>query len=117
MTPESKLKLEVKAYLDGIGAYYFMPVQMGLGAATVDFLCCVKGRFVAIETKIWPRRATPRQMRCLTMVREAGGLAFVAYDISVVRVNLSALAGPTVDRIAMQGRELGHEFKTGEPLK
>jgi hypothetical protein len=86
--PEGKLKAEVKAYLKEQGAYFFMPVQTGFGAATVDFLCCVKGRFVAIETKVRPRRATLRQMRCLEHVRDAGGVAFVAYDIEDVRVLL-----------------------------
>jgi len=86
--PESKLKDHVKAYLDERGAYYFMPVQMGFGAATVDFLCCVQGRFVAIETKIWPRRATPRQLLCLNAVQAAGGVGFVAYDMDAVRANL-----------------------------
>jgi hypothetical protein len=91
MTPEGRLKDEVKAYLDSLGAYYFMPVQMGFGAATVDFLCCVRGRFVAIETKIWPRKATPRQLLCLDAVRNAGGMGFVAYEIASVRVNLEML--------------------------
>ena len=86
--PEGKLKDQVKAYLDERGAYYFMPVQMGLGAATVDFLCCVKGRFVAVETKIWPRKATPRQLLCLNAVQAAGGIGFVAYDMGAVRAAL-----------------------------
>jgi hypothetical protein len=92
MTPEGRLKAHVRAYLDGCGAYYFMPVQMGFGAATVDFLCCIQGRFVAIETKIWPRRATPRQLRCLDAVRNAGGMAFVAYDVGTVVANLKVLS-------------------------
>jgi hypothetical protein len=91
MTPEGVLKKQVKAYLDEHGAYYFMPVQMGFGAATVDFLCCVKGRFVAIETKIWPRRATPRQLACLKSVRDAGGIGFVAYEVEAMQSNLKVL--------------------------
>lgn len=89
--PEAKLKVQVKAYLDERGAYYFMPVQMGFGASTVDFLCCVQGRFVAVETKIWPRRATPRQLACLKKIRDAGGIGFVAYEVEVVHVHLQAL--------------------------
>ena len=86
--PEGKLKAQVKAYLDERGAYYFMPVQTGFGAATVDFLCCVKGHFVAIETKIWPRKATARQLLCLNAVQAAGGSGFVAYDMGAVRAAL-----------------------------
>lgn len=91
MTPEGVLKKQVKDYLDERGAYYFMPVQFGMGAATVDFLCCVRGRFVAIETKIWPRKATPRQLRCLKLVRDAGGIGIVAYELAHVHANLKVL--------------------------
>lgn len=91
MTPEGILKKQVKEYLDERGAYYFMPVQMGIGAATVDFLCCVRGRFVAIETKIWPRKPTARQLLCLNRVREAGGIAVVAYELVHVHAQLKVL--------------------------
>jgi hypothetical protein len=94
MTPEGKLKAAVKAYLDEHGAYYFMPVQMGFGASTVDFLCCVQGRFVAIETKIWPRRATQRQLDCIKKVQNAGGIGFVAYELAAVHVYLKPLLHP-----------------------
>jgi hypothetical protein len=89
--PESKLKDQVKAYLDERDAYYFMPVQMGFGASAVDFFCCVRGRFVAIETKIWPRVATARQLLCLKAVQDAGGIGFVAYDLGAVHANLMRL--------------------------
>jgi hypothetical protein len=91
MTPEGKLKAQVKAYLLNRGAYFFMPVSFGMGADSVDFFCCVRGRFVAIETKIWPRKATPRQLRCLKNVRDAGGLGFVAYELGAVHANLKVL--------------------------
>jgi hypothetical protein len=90
-TPEGKLKAQVKAYLNERGAYWFMPIGVGYGSATVDFLCCIKGRFVAIETKTLPRKPTPRQFHCLNAVREAGGIAFVAYDMDAVRAGLAGL--------------------------
>ena len=37
---ERHVKEALKKYLKEIGAYYFMPVQTGYGAATVDFLVC-----------------------------------------------------------------------------
>jgi len=88
MTPEGALKKQVKAYLNERGAYYFMPLPTAWGANAVDFICCVKGRFVAIETKIWPRKPTPRQLLCLNAVQAAGGVGFVAYDMDAVRANL-----------------------------
>lgn len=79
MTPEGKVKAEVRAVLKSWQAYTFMPVQMGLGAATVDFLCCVRGRFVGVETKRPGKigHATRRQLETLDQIRAAGGLAYV----------------------------------------
>ena len=42
MTPEGKVKKEVRRVLDAFGVYYFMPVQMGIGAAGLDFHCVVR---------------------------------------------------------------------------
>ena len=40
-TPEGLVKDKIKQILRDYGAYFFMPVQMGLGAAGVDFHCVV----------------------------------------------------------------------------
>ena len=76
MTPEGKLKKEVKAYLKSLNAYFFMPVQTGYGATTLDFLVCINGRFVAIETKAPGRWPTLRQDRVIREIIQAGGIAF-----------------------------------------
>ena len=96
-TPEGKLKTQVKAYLRSIGAQMFMPRPTEWGHNAVDFICCVRGRYVAIETKTWPRKATPRQLAFLRGVQEAGGIAFVAYDMEAVYANLTPLVGLTTD--------------------
>ncbi len=78
MTPEAKVKKEIKAYLTSIGAYFFMPVQTGLGVKSIDFLCCIRGKFVGIEAKrpgVYD--ATPLQKLTLERMNKAGGLAFV----------------------------------------
>lgn len=89
-TPEGKVKKEIKEYLDSIGAYYFMPVQMGMGAATVDILCCVKGRFVAIETKAPGKVPTVRQTLILANITNAGGLAFWCTSAKAAKGTLEA---------------------------
>ena len=52
-----------------------MPVQTGYGKTTVDFLCCVKGRFVAIETKAVGKEPTPLQYLTLARIEDTGGIA------------------------------------------
>ncbi len=76
MTPEGKVKKEIKAYLDSLGAYYFMPVQTGYGAKTIDFLCCVRGQFVGIEAKAPGEVPTKFQSLTMTAMHNAGGIAF-----------------------------------------
>lgn len=52
MRKEADVKEAVKKVLNEVGAYWFMPVQTGYGVKGIpDFVCCVKGRFFAVETK------------------------------------------------------------------
>ena len=83
--PEAKLKAQVKAYLKSLGAYQFWPVQTGYGAATVDCLACIKGRWVAIETKAPGKLPTPRQSVTMSEMHKAGGIAFATDSIERCR--------------------------------
>jgi hypothetical protein len=73
-TPEGYEKDEIKAYLKSIGAYYFMPVQVGYGQATVDILACVKGVFFGIEVKREGKAPTARQEVKLKEIAAGGGI-------------------------------------------
>lgn len=77
MTPEGKIKEKVKKLLVEHGAYFFMPVQTGYGKRTLDFLCCIKGRFVAIETKRPGGIPTKLQDIIASEISDAGGVTFV----------------------------------------
>ena len=81
MTPEGKVKVQIKKYLDSIGAYYFMPVQTGYGKRTLDFLVCINGGFVAIEAKRPGKMPTPLQSHIMTEINQAGGIAFATDSI------------------------------------
>jgi len=83
-TPEGKLKEEVKAYLDMVRAFYWMPVPSGYGKSAVDFIGCHKGIFFAIETKVKPNKVTKLQEAFMDDVSLAGGVTCVAYDIQAV---------------------------------
>lgn len=73
MTPEAKVKEQVKKVLKAAGAYYHMPVQNGMGAPTLDFVGCAHGRFFAIETKAPGGVPTPRQRHTIDTIRNVGG--------------------------------------------
>src|SRR5271170_6018832 len=80
MTPEGKIKKKVKEWLEEIGAAYFMPVQTGYGKKNLDFLCCIKGRFVAIETKAPGKGMTPLQELHAETWAQAGGMCWLISD-------------------------------------
>lgn len=71
---EAAVKKAVKKYLESIGAYYFMPVQMGYGSTTVDFLVCHRGKFYGIETKREGKdKASASQDAVMKRIIAAGG--------------------------------------------
>ena len=84
MTPESKVKAKVnralKPLVDAGSAWKFMPVQNGMGIPGLDYLICVGGRFIAIETKVKGKVPTPRQDTTIAAIRDAGGKVFVVDD-------------------------------------
>lgn len=75
-TEEGVLKKKIKADLDRLGAYWYMPVPGGYGKQSIDFLCCLKGLFIGIETKKEGGKPTPRQWKCISEIIAAGGIAF-----------------------------------------
>jgi hypothetical protein len=88
-TPESKVKAKIKAILKEHGVYYAMPIGTGYGNAGVpDFLCCIKGRFVAIEAKANGGKTTALQDKNLRDIGLAGGITFVLNED-----NIEALSG------------------------
>ena len=83
-TPESKVKAKIKAILKEHGVYYAMPIGTGYGNAGVpDFLCCVAGRFLAIEAKAKGGKTTALQDRNLRDIGLAGGMTFVINEDSI----------------------------------
>jgi len=77
MTPEGKVKEQVKYLLRQHKAYYHMPVSNGMGAPTLDFICCLNGRFFAIETKAPGKKPTLRQQGTMESMSRAGAAVFV----------------------------------------
>jgi hypothetical protein len=81
-TPEGKVKAKVNSLLRafGGGVWRFMPVQMGMGMPALDYLLCVRGCFVAVETKVKGKKMTARQQSTMADIVEAGGVVFLVDD-------------------------------------
>lgn len=88
-TPESKVKAKIKAILKAHGVYYAMPIGTGYGNAGVpDFLCCVDGKFLAIEAKANGGTTTALQDKNLRDIETAGGITCIIRED-----NIAALGG------------------------
>jgi hypothetical protein len=80
-TPEGKVKKAVRQVLDGLGAYYVMPVTGGFGRqGAPDFLVCLEGKFFGIETKAGKGKLTLLQEMNLKRIIDCGGVALVVRE-------------------------------------
>lgn len=80
-TPESKVKAKIKKLLAEYNVYYAMPIGTMFGNSGVpDFLCCVRGKFLAIEAKANGGKPTALQVKHLKDIRDAGGVALVVNE-------------------------------------
>ena len=87
MTPEGKVKKQVKEYLKSIGAWYYMPVSNGMGrVGCPDILVCYKGNFLAFEVKAPGKvnNTTANQDREIAGINKAQGIAIVVDNVEQV---------------------------------
>lgn len=83
-TPEAKVKTKIKEILKRYSVYYAMPIGTGYGNSGVpDFLCCVDGKFLAIEAKAGANQPTELQQKNMRSIREARGEALVINENSL----------------------------------
>ncbi len=81
-TPEGTIKARIDMMLDdyqsiGVVTWVFKPVQYGYGARALDYLCCIAGRFVAIEAKRDGGTLRPLQRQTARDIVAAGGKVFI----------------------------------------
>jgi hypothetical protein len=98
LTPEGRVKAAVnrllKPYIDAELVYKFMPVQTGYGRKTLDYLLCVVGHFIAIETKKPGGALTGLQLEHKREIEAAGGKVFkVDGDLTELRDYLKHTVG------------------------
>jgi len=101
-TPENKVKAAVVKLLKQYGAYYFFPATHGYGRSGVpDIVCCIKGKFLAIECKAGKGTTTVLQDREINAIRTAQGIAAVARETNL-------------DMIELILKELTHDREEGD---
>jgi Holliday junction resolvase len=83
-TPESKVKAAVVKMLKQYSVYYFFPATHGYGRSGVpDIVCCIKGKFIAVECKAGANTTTALQDREINRIRTAEGHAMVVNEHNI----------------------------------
>lgn len=81
MTPEGKIKVEVKKVLAKAQEWGYIwswwPVPSGYGSSALDCIGCYNSLFFAVETKAPGEKPTPRQERVAEGMIRAFGKVFV----------------------------------------
>jgi len=68
--------------------YYFFPAMQGMGRSGVpDLICCVGGKFLAIECKSGERKPTVLQEREMEKIRSANGVTLVINERNIPLVS------------------------------
>jgi Holliday junction resolvase len=84
MTPEAKVKKQIRKILDVTKTYYAMPIGTGYGSSGVpDFLACHDGHFVGIEAKAGKGKTTALQEDNLQRIRDSGGTTLVINETNL----------------------------------
>lgn len=84
VTPEGKVKAKVVKLLKQYNVYYFFPPANGYGRSGIpDIVCCVNGKFVAIECKAGDNKPTELQNLEITKIRNAKGVAAVINENNI----------------------------------
>ena len=84
MTPEGKVKRLIKAALKEHGVYYVMPLGTAFGKSGVpDFILCLHGQFVTVETKAGKNGTTVLQEQNMNQIMESGGSVMVIDETGV----------------------------------
>ena len=86
--PESAIQRKILEYLKSIGGYPVKVVAATL-SGNPDIICCLKGKFVAIEVKQPGKNPTALQKLKMERIAEAGGIAFTARSVADVKDKLS----------------------------
>jgi hypothetical protein len=86
---QSKIIHYIERDLDG----YVVKIIKASKSGICDLICCVSGRFVGIEVKKPTTMGTvsPLQLVNIDLIKQSGGVAFVACSVDDVREQLEPL--------------------------
>lgn len=83
MTPEAKVKKEIREYIDSLPETFRIPtITKGYGKSGLpDEVVCHKGIFMAIEIKAPGKHTTPWQDQVILDIIKAGGVVGICWSL------------------------------------
>ena len=87
---ESKIEKDIKKYLLSLGGYVIKG-DTNNSTGTPDIICCLNGKFLAIEVKQPNKSPRINQISNLTNIRKAGGISFYSDSLEHTKSTLKQL--------------------------
>ena len=82
---EKQVTASIRQLLKTLGIFHWKQFQtLGSPLGIADILGIYKGKFLAIEAKAPHGKLSPHQERFLSIIREQGGIAILAYSVEDV---------------------------------
>lgn len=83
---ETHLQKKIQKYLISKGCYEFkVHGSLYMKAGIPDIICCYKGKFIAIETKVGKNKMSELQKIHKEQILYAGGIHILAYSLDDVK--------------------------------
>ena len=87
---EAQIQNKIIKYLNGIGAYTVKTISTNR-SGTPDVICCLEGKFIALEVKTQKGRVSELQKHHIEQINNSGGLAAVVRSVEEVKEIISLL--------------------------
>ncbi len=81
---ESQIQTKIIKYLNGIGAYSIKTITTNRNGCP-DVICCLNGRFIALEVKADKGIVSQLQEHNIKLIRNSGGVAEVVRSVDDVK--------------------------------
>jgi Holliday junction resolvase len=85
---EQAIQTKIIEYLTVIGAYAVKVVK-ATKAGVPDVICCMNGKFIAIEVKRSGKQPEPLQIYNAQRIEKAGGIAICAHSVEELKTELT----------------------------
>ena len=87
---ESQIQNKIIKYLNGIGAYSIKTIVTNRNGCP-DVICCLKGRYVALEVKAEKGIVSKLQEHNIKLIKKSGGIAAIVRNVEEVKEIISKL--------------------------